>query len=180
MLIIGLHGPMGAGKSTIADELRSRCDGKVMPFAGPLKSMARSLGWDGKKDAKGRKFLQTLGTEICRAYDNEYWIKKMESLIQMEFDNPTCKIIIIDDVRFRNEAALIHKMGGIVIKLTGRGKISKWKLWLQEHFGWLKTFVHASEIPLPDCYIDDTVENDSNWTPRQVVERILYLHGSKI
>ena len=52
-------------------------------------------------------------SHIFRAYDEDFWIKATLS----DYEPGQC--VIISDVRFKNEANYILKLGGIVIRLTG-------------------------------------------------------------
>lgn len=119
-MIIGLAGKAGAGKTTFAKMLmaESKRPCKIVPYAYALKKIAFDLGWDGKKDAKGRRLLQLLGTDICReCIDDNYWIKKW--LEQVE-NLPKDTHVIADDVRFINEVECIVKHSGIVFNILGR------------------------------------------------------------
>jgi len=126
MIIIGLTGPMYAGKTTIANALRERylkyygVDSRIMSMAGPLKALARQIGWNGLKDEKGRRLLQLLGTEVCRkCISDSYWTDKfLDSCIASK-----AEVIICDDVRFDNEAEVCD----LVIRITGRDPLI-WRL----------------------------------------------------
>lgn len=108
--IIGITGQLTAGKSTLARAMQFLLtpfyNVHIMSFARDVKAIANLFGWDGKKDDKGRKLLQLIGTEVGREYMPDLWIKYLikNALLEM---NPTTKhknIIIIDDLRFENEA----------------------------------------------------------------------------
>ena len=167
MIVIALHGPMGSGKTTACDWIKQRLTEKgltntLVPIAKPLKDFARQLGWDGAKDAKGRRLLQLLGTECGRkCIGDDIWVLKWKQAIEEE----DCKVILCDDMRFLNEYSSIKMMNVyhkvIMIKLTGRGyEVTGWwcKLvkWLRLRFG----LVHPSEIPLPDYLFDHVICND--------------------
>lgn len=166
MKIIAIHGPMGSGKTTACEIIKSYlfCKGittSVVPIAKPLKDFARQLGWDGKKDAKGRRLLQLLGTECGRKCIHEdIWVHKWKQAINGEESD----VILCDDMRFLNEYSSIKMMDAydrvIMIKLVGRGyevhglwkKIVKWiRLKLN--------MVHPSEVPLPDYLFDHVIDN---------------------
>lgn len=171
MRIIGLAGPMGCGKSTIAKMLNEKFNGPVLPMAGPLKGIAMVMGWDGKKDDRGRKMLQTLGTDVGRAYDPEIWTKLWSEQLDTV---PLEYVIKCDDVRFVNEAKVIRERGGVVIRLTGRNELPSWKLLLNKLtklIGW--HLYHPSEEPLPESFIDYTVSNDGS--PESTVAMIEFL-----
>jgi hypothetical protein len=60
-----------------------------------------------------RKALQWYGTEYRRKQDADYWVKAM----QARLDAARGFSIIIDDVRFPNEARMIRARGGLLIRL---------------------------------------------------------------
>ena len=108
---IGFTGLAGSGKTYAATWFRFRTGkGSVWSFAGKIKTIAKSMGWDGVKDDRGRKLLQQIGS-AGRAYDPWTWVSKMP------IDQP----IIIDDVRFFNEAEAIKDVGGIVVRIIRPG-----------------------------------------------------------
>jgi len=154
-MVIGLCGPAGSGKGEVAKLLSNFGKTYTLPFAKPLKAMAKSFGWDGNKDEKGRKFLQLLGTEIGRAYDQDYWVKRWAEEAKMilsagvpgypnilQYD-----ILVADDTRFDNEADIIKSFGGFVVRLSGR----KYDLG--------NNSTHASERGITESKIDFTIDN---------------------
>lgn len=111
---IGLTGYIGAGKSTAANELkRAFWDYRIYAFADPLKEIAEQLGWNGKKDERGRQLLRALGA-AGREYDPECWTR-----LAMYGTDP----LIFDDVRYPNEAAYIRNRGGIIIEIRRTGVV---------------------------------------------------------
>lgn len=149
-MIIGINGPAGSGKSTVAQALADVHGFKRLAFADPVKQIALDFGWDGEKDEKGRKLLQVIGTECGRAYNKSIWLDKMSSKIR-ENIRLKQRDMVIDDVRFDNEAELIKRFGGINIKLTGASYYEK-TLWgkIKKFFG----LIHASEKGITDEFID--------------------------
>ena len=111
---------MESGKSTIARELLYRfmvdkINAIVLPLAEPVKQIAEEhFGWNRKKDDKGRKLLQVIGTEAGRAYNPDLWIEKLDARIKQQ---PKETIVIVDDVRFDNEVDYIEAFGGKVFKI---------------------------------------------------------------
>lgn len=122
-MVIGLIGHIGSGKTEAGLILRSMISGsEIVPFAKPLKNLAKSIGWNGEKDEKGRRLLQLLGTDVLReCIDPEWHTKAWGHLVThiQGAGNPNATIIV-DDVRFVNEVKMIHHMGGSIIRITGR------------------------------------------------------------
>lgn len=152
--IIGLTGPKGVGKTTFAKDMpRHR-----FSFADPLRAiMDVFLGhfdmsvenFDDNKEEKisnlgvsFRQAMQTLGTEWGRKHINpDVWVEAMESRLSRFHKDR----IVIDDVRFPNEAEMIRARGGKIWRLSRKGF---------EPSG----DSHVSEAGLPDELIDGEVE----------------------
>ena len=116
-LIIGVNGIKGSGKTTIVTCIQANIQSHstIIPFAKPVKEFASALGWNGIKDDAGRKILQLLGTDIGRnlIHKNIWVYKWLQSCLSS--DSP---IILVDDVRFDNEASLISDVGGLLVRVT--------------------------------------------------------------
>ncbi len=71
-------------------------------FATPIKEIAYSVfNWDGKKDGKGRRLLQVIGTEAGREYNENIWVQKLEEReLSSIFPN---HFVLVDDWRYPNE-----------------------------------------------------------------------------
>lgn len=116
-LVLGLSGKKRSGKNTVYFMLKLLNDedetGKVVKvsMADALKEIARNLGWDGRKDERGRKVLQFLGTEVGRNIDSEYWTKRAEERIQKAIDRGA-QVVVIPDIRFPNEVEMVRKFEG--------------------------------------------------------------------
>lgn len=62
-----------------------------------------------------RTFMQHYGTEVCRHYHDEYWVPKwMKEALKHE-------IVVVDDVRFANEAQAVKDLKGTVIRVVRDG-----------------------------------------------------------
>jgi len=128
-MLIGLVGPMGVGKTTLADAVvhympRFR---RVM-FAYTLRAMLQAIGltWEDVTTYKDqphgylsgrtpREALQTFGEAGRTGIDHDIWVNATMRDVQEHLtrgDN-----VIIDDVRYRNEADAIRRMGGVVVRL---------------------------------------------------------------
>lgn len=127
-LVIGLCGPEGAGKSTVARLLTEIFEAEIVPFALPLKRMLLSLGIDerhvfgtpadkeeplemlGGKSA--RYAMQTLGSEWARdLICNNLWVNAWRKAME----HKRGWLIVADDLRFQNEADAIKDLGGCVV-----------------------------------------------------------------
>lgn len=132
MLVVGLCGYAGAGKSTVAQHLVHNHCFVLHPFAGPLKAMIRCLGLadehiNGKLKETPcemlgglppRHAMQTLGTEWGREMIHpDLWVKAWSATL------PSNSVpgIVADDVRFENEMLAIRRMGGLVIEVARPG-----------------------------------------------------------
>ena len=73
---------------------------KKYAFAKNVKATAYKLGWDGKKDAKGRAFLQAIGSN-ARAYDPDIWVRFLLNDLETDSRLP---FIAISDCRYENES----------------------------------------------------------------------------
>jgi hypothetical protein len=175
---------MGSGKSTIANLIaeRAKMEGHtatVLPFAKPLKDYAKLLGWDGKKDAKGRRLLQLLGTECGRkCISEDLWVSKWKkALVDLELDN---EVIICDDLRFRNEYEAAKSFGivgsVVTVKLKGRGiQVSNIFMRAIWHIRRMLGLLHASEMPIPDYMFDIVFDNSgSHYQLDGLIEQIFY------
>jgi hypothetical protein len=161
--VIGLTGLKGVGKSTAAKGLAE--DGyKVLSFADPLKDAALTIFDIPESDRDNkqkhlprwnmtiREIYQILGTEVGRQIDPEVWIKNMASRIERSL----CDTIVIDDVRFLNEASFIRDQYqsmiiGIVRRGSDKPKVTDDK--------------HSSETEMVQCWgqiTDHVVENTFN------------------
>lgn len=132
-LVVGLAGPAGVGKSTLAARLTATVAPvavRRMSFADPLRDMLRALGVPetaivGDLRAKerpcdellgqtGRHAMRTLGTEWGRkTIHPDLWVAAWERRLAETLES----VVVIDDVRFDNEAAAIRRAGGVVIRL---------------------------------------------------------------
>ena len=167
-MLIGLCGPAGAGKNTVAELLidSDRCSFHQMAFADPLYeciSVITGISVAGlqKRDVKEavipwlgkspRQMLQSLGTEWGRdSIHPEIWVR-----IAMERAVPhlaTGRGVVVTDVRFDNEAQAIIKAGGEVWKVTRAG----WQCLDAS------TAAHQSEAGVSERLIARTIDNSGS------------------
>ena len=78
-LRVAIGGRMQVGKTTAADRLVERHGFVKFALAAPIKDIAREdFGWDGRKDARGRRLLQEVGT-VGRNYRADMWLDRYTS-----------------------------------------------------------------------------------------------------
>lgn len=117
--IIGICGRAFSGKSLFASYLEAAlCRHGVRPytvqFSRRIKIAAGDLGWDGEKDERGRRFLVEIG-RAARQYSSDIFIRHMERVLS---DVEPDSVLIIPDVRLKEEAEWIRKNGGHIVKIT--------------------------------------------------------------
>lgn len=170
--VIGLCSPcMGSGKTTIADELADRYGFKIVRFAGVLKAMIRTLFEEtGLPPATAlqlvydaemketplpllggqtpRHAMQTLGSEWGRDLIHpELWVNATMGMVRTlrEQGHP----VVLDDLRFPNEARAVEDVGGCVIRIIRPdARITQ---------------AHASEGGLDSWNVFATVMNDGGF-----------------
>lgn len=137
-MIIALYSPRPqCGKTTAAQHLADEHAFTQMRFADPLKNMLETLlsevgiprtkSWDYLRgnakedlihelgDVTGRKLMQTLGTEWGRmAVDEDFWTQVMGAKLAQY---PRGRRIVVDDMRFPNEYAMLKERGAIMVKI---------------------------------------------------------------
>ena len=169
--LIGLYSPApGCGKTSAADLLN---DHERVPFAAPIKravwDMLNDLGvleifryvYADKEaiipelNVSARHMMQTLGTEWGRACIHpDFWV--MIARAEAERIMNDGRSVVIDDVRFPNEAAMIRDLGG--------------ELWRIDRPGVSYNGDHSSEGGLKDITPDRVIINDGTIT--QLKEKI--------
>lgn len=144
-MLIGITGKKGSGKTTLAQYLCSK--GYVeKTFAEPLKDICILLGAPRSSvygslrekervvpelGVSGRCMMQRVGTDLFRNYFSqvmpEYlmegsstiWVRLMDLWLQRNLKNR--ELIVVSDVRFADEAALIEKYGGVLFCIEREG-----------------------------------------------------------
>lgn len=173
MIIIGISGKKGSGKDTFASLLANELLGKLglkvtlKAFADNLKKCCAIISnqheWNFySQDCKNKKagFLSMTNRELMQKFgdltrqiDPDIWIK-----LALDINNVNTDVLIITDVRFKNEAKAIKDKGGILIKIESDRP---------------ETDLHISEIDL-DNYgkFDFEVINNKDTSLENLKEKI--------
>ena len=127
-MLIGLIGKAGSGKTTTAKVLSGELDFEKHAFADPLKQMLINAGMCTyeecyvEKTEQSRWLMQKVGTEIFRnQVDDNWWILQAKGMVSEVLTRK--KHIVLDDVRFPNEAQAIKDMDGTLIKIVREGHL---------------------------------------------------------
>lgn len=128
--LLGITGKAGSGKSKAAQALLDAGWTRIK-FADPLKDMLRVVGLDDRhiegnlkevpcdilRGKTPRHAMQTLGTEWGReCIDQDFWVALARRRIALAM--AAGLNVVVDDVRFENEADAIRELGGMVIGLN--------------------------------------------------------------
>lgn len=132
--LIGITGYAGSGKTTAARILVERHKFLQVKFAGPLKAMVRCLGL-GDAEIEGnlkelpsailggktpRHAMQTLGSEWGRDLIHpNLWVNAAMAMVDDALDHGGR--VVIDDLRFPNEAEAIKSRGGMIVRIQRDG-----------------------------------------------------------
>jgi hypothetical protein len=132
-LIVGFTGPVGCGKTTAADALVKMLNFERVRFAETLKAMSRAFGLseaqvDGDQKEipcdllcgkTPRFFMQRLGTEFGRELiGDDVWIRAWRYYVELV---PLLRGIVVDDIRYANEAEAVRDAGGVVVRIIRPG-----------------------------------------------------------
>jgi len=169
LTIVGLHGQAGSGKSTVARQLVKYYGAVPLGFADYFKIPAVvSKGLNPAevfgplpKSHGTRRLLQLTGTELGRELHGPN--VRVDHLLTHLYRREQMGVsrVVVDDVRFPNEADAIRHAGGQVWRVTGRGGLTG------------TTGEHASEIPLADALVDVTMQNQGSLDDLEQLTRSL-------
>lgn len=142
------HGK-STGARIMGEHMQSRGTVHIKSFAGPLKQACAVIFGFNEEQLHGslkeniddfwgvspRTVMQRVGTEMFREglqttiphlrLDGQtVWIRCMErsleEILTTEMSSGTQQVVIVDDVRFPDEAAVINKWGGVIIEVRRR------------------------------------------------------------
>lgn len=156
--VIGLVGATGAGKTTLANHLATAFSYVRLSMAEPLKEMLLALGLSpadvsGPPEQRARPHrllggksarfaLQTLGTDWGRnRISPDIWTNAIYDRI-VSIKDPIRRPqgeqvrIIIDDLRFPNDWAMLDRVGGVLIRIR-RPEVEQKRTWLDAaYYNW--------------------------------------------
>ena len=141
--LIGMCGRKRSGKDTAGDYLIEKYNYVQYSFAGPLKRACKEIFmfsdqqtegndkemFDDRWNITARKVFQIFGTEMFRQklgdffpemehIKENFWIYRFQLwYAEQKQKNPNVKVVVTD-VRFPNEAKIVQKLGGRVIKVN--------------------------------------------------------------
>lgn len=156
-VIIAFHGKKYSGKDTAARALTIVPGWTHESFAAPIRAAARALldidevelnriKHEPQEVLGGKRlrdFMQLMGTEFGRDMIHpDMWRQALKYRIRDK------KKVVITDLRFVNEAALVHSLGGIIIKI--------------ERPSLTEEDAHRSEVELHSELIDHVIVNDGS------------------
>ncbi|MEJ2151583.1 MAG: hypothetical protein P8Y29_01200 [Gemmatimonadota bacterium] len=111
---LAVGGRMQVGKTTAADYLVERYGFRKYALADPIKQIAaRSFGWDGAKDDRGRRLLQEIGT-VGRNYDPQLWLDRFAGKISTADGDR----LVVDDLRLALEVEYLERLGFACIQIV--------------------------------------------------------------
>lgn len=115
-----------------------------MSHSSAFKERMSALGHDLSTSRSPRDVMRLWGTEFRRYDDPEYWVTQLEDQIS-ELARSGRRRIVVTDVRFPNEAALIRRLGG--------------EIWRVHRFHTLASS-HLSDTAMGNERIDRDVHNE--------------------
>lgn len=170
-MLLGLCGYAGVGKDTAAEVLLEELGFQRIAFADPIKAALLALDplvpdkdgsnhvhlsefsadrdWaEVKEYPEVRRLMQIMGTEVGRnLFDSDLWVRIAERKLQSVMSVGDA---VITDVRFPNEARLVKRHGGLLIRIE------------RPEFGPVNE--HVSDRASESWTYDLRLENDSDVT----------------
>ena len=144
LTLIALTGNINSGKTTVSEYLQNTWGFTEYTFSKPIKEMALIFGFEHHQvygtqvqkleinadwSISAREFLQKFGTDICReslsktipdmnfGESNSPWIRLFEIYIKKYIEQYPNGCIVVSDIRFLDEAAVIKKLGGCIVRI---------------------------------------------------------------
>jgi dephospho-CoA kinase len=148
-LRIAIGGRMQVGKTTAADRLVERHGFVKYALAAPIKEIAQSaFGWDGRKDARGRRLLQEVGT-VGRNSRGDIWLDRLAT--RLAADEP--HRAVVDDLRLEREERYLRKLGFACVLVTRPAELTPAAEGSEEARG------HETETEIGRLDVDAVIDN---------------------
>lgn len=156
---VAFCGSMGSGKTYAANELLQKIDAKMLSIAKPIKEIVSDMGHTGRAS---HIMVGTVGRQI----DRRIWIDKLMERIE-KYRESGAENIIVDDVRFKNEAETLKEAGFYLVYLNTPWHVRFQRIRertddLNADIQW---FAHPSEIALETVdmsYFDFVCTNEDD------------------
>lgn len=126
-MIIGISGKRGVGKSLMAGYISAGWKFRKLSFADALKlscmgdfNFTREHLWGNLKEAPFQGYAWTPRDymikkgQFMRYYDPDFWVNQWRK----QYESGTNPDVVIDDLRYKNEAKYVTSRGGIIIRLN--------------------------------------------------------------
>lgn len=173
MKIICISGKAQHGKDTTAKLLKEKLERNgysvLVTHNGDLvKYICKSFfNWDGKKDEAGRNMLQTVGTDVVRTKNPNYWVGFIASVL--DFFPDKWDWVLIPDCRFPNEISCLTDLGFDVTHVrVVRDDFDSPLTYEQQN--------HSSETSLDGCVPDYLIHNNGNLDSLDMLAENLVVH----
>lgn len=171
-MILGLSGKKGTGKTLAADYLVRDAGFTKVSFASKLKELSKQLFHFSQADLYGetketpfkeydwtpRDFMIKLG-HFARYYEPNYWIKSVDL---------SARRVVIDDMRFINEAEFLKTKGAKLIRIERYESQNPYKT----------DSTDASECELDNYAFDHTIEKQMNGTKSELYRAVMRIYNS--
>lgn len=170
---IAIAGRMASGKTTLAQELvkdfqRNGQKASIVSLAGKVKEIATDLFGMTEKN---RPLLQQIGMKM-REIEPDVWLDYVINLADTE--QAKGNVVIVDDVRFVNEAEKLHEKGWKVIKITVNEETqmerlkktySDWEIHWENRDNPSEKEVDMIDISIVNVHIgaEDTLNFETEW-----------------
>ena len=181
LTLIALTGNINSGKTTVSEYLQNTWGFTEYTFSKPIKEMALIFGFEHHQvygtqvqkleinadwSISAREFLQKFGTDICReslaktipdmnfGESKSPWIRLFEIYIKKYIEQYPNGCIVVSDIRFLDEAAVIKKLGGCIVRIDRVAGIQR----TNEH-NIVSHNKHSSETEMLNITADFTIFN---------------------